>query len=86
MKEQEIKQLIQTKLRKNEVIIGKKESIKAAKEGLLDLIVYAKNTDEKTVNELKLLGIRLEEYIGDSEALSILCGKPFNILVLGIKR
>lgn len=86
MKEQELKQLIQTKLKNNEVIIGKKESIKAAKEGLVNLIVYAQNIDEKALSELKSLGVSLEQFSGDSEALSILCGKPFNILVLGIKR
>ncbi|MDP8012788.1 MAG: ribosomal L7Ae/L30e/S12e/Gadd45 family protein, partial [Nanoarchaeota archaeon] len=81
-----LRKTIQEKIKQNKVIIGKKETIKAAKEGTIEFIVYADNADEKTVKALDSLEVKKYKYEGDSEALSILCGKPFNVLVLGVEK
>ena len=82
--------LIKEKFKQNKVIIGYKTVIKSLKTSRPELIVLAANIpdDKKKMIELngKISKIQVKEYPKDSVDLGLLCGKPFSISVLAIKR
>ncbi len=84
--EEKLKEKLTEKIKKNEVVIGFKRTVKAAKEGKIDTIVYANNLTDEIANKIKALPVDKVEYEKDSEALSILCGKSFKVAVIGFKK
>ncbi len=84
--EENIKKKMQEKIKNKAVYIGLNSTVRAAKNGELEFIVYAVNSEEKIKDKLSGCGVQLYEYNGDNEALSIACGKSFNISVLGVKK
>lgn len=84
--EEKMKENLKEKIKKNEVIVGLRETIKAAKTGKIDTIVYANNITDGIMDEFKALPVEKIAYEQDNEALSILCGKSFKVAVLGFKR
>lgn len=81
---------IQSALKAGKVIIGYKDSLEFIKGNSPKLIVMAKNTPEKEQREIKhntkLSGTKLEIFEGNSKELGVICGKPFPIMLLVIKR
>ncbi len=84
--EAKIKEKLKEKIKSKAISIGINSTIRAAKKDELDFIVYSSNTSEDMLKAISDLKIKTFEYEGDSEALSIACGKSFNISVLGIKK
>jgi len=86
----ELARLIKEKIKQNKVIIGYKTVIKSLKSDRPELIVLAANTpeDKKKMIELnaKISKVQVKEYPKDGVDLGLLCGKPFSISVLAIKR
>ncbi|MEM3190978.1 MAG: ribosomal L7Ae/L30e/S12e/Gadd45 family protein [Candidatus Parvarchaeota archaeon] len=81
-----MKENLREKIKKNEIVIGLRETIKAAKAGKIDTIVYASNLTDEIINKFKALPVDKVEYEKDNEALSIFCGKSFKVAVLGFKK
>ena len=84
--DQKIKKKMQEKLKSSKAFIGLNSTVRAAGTGELDFIVYASNVSEEMLVEISKLGVEKYEYDGDSEALSIACGKSFNVTVLGLQK
>ena len=86
----ELTKLIKENVKENKVIIGYKTVIKSLKNSHPELVVVASNipTDKKKMIELnaKISKVQVKEYSKDSVNLGLLCGKPFSISVLAIKR
>ncbi len=77
---------VQEKIKSNKVFIGLNSTLRANKNGELAFAVYAKNASEDIVNKLDSFGVERYIYDGDSDALSIACGKSYGVTVLGIKK
>ncbi|EEZ92742.1 MAG: ribosomal protein L7Ae/L30e/S12e/Gadd45 [Candidatus Parvarchaeum acidiphilum ARMAN-4] len=84
--EKEIAKKIQEKIKSNKVFIGLNSTLRAYKEGDISFIVYASNASDVILEKLNSLDTEKYKYDGDSDALSIACGKSFGITVLGIKK
>ncbi|MCL5101043.1 MAG: ribosomal L7Ae/L30e/S12e/Gadd45 family protein [Candidatus Parvarchaeota archaeon] len=84
--EQKIKQKLQEKIKNKAISIGLNSTVRDAKKGELDSVVYASNLSEDMLNTISKLGVPIYSYEGDSEALSIACSKSFNISILGLKK
>jgi ribosomal protein L30E len=84
--EKEIAKKIQEKIKSNKVFIGLNSTLRAYKDGDVSFIVYASNASDEILEKLNSLDTEKYKYDGDSDALSIACGKSFGITVLGIKK
>ncbi len=84
--EEEIRKKIQEKIKNKAVFIGLNSTLRGIENGEVELVVYASNVSESIKNELSESKVKLYAYDGDNEALSIACGKSFNISVLGLKK
>jgi len=86
----ELEKLIKERLKENKIIIGFNIVIKSLKSSHPDLIVYANNIPEdkkKTIeHNAQISKVEIKEYPGDGVNLGLLCGKPFPVSVLAIKR
>jgi len=86
----ELAKLIKEKIKHDKVVIGYKTVIKSLKSDRPELVVLASNTpeDKKKMIELnaKISKVQVKEYPKDSVDLGLLCGKPFSVSVLAIKR
>jgi len=86
----ELTKLIKEKIKQDKVIIGYKTVIKSLKNSKPELVVIANNipNDKKKMIELnaKISKVQVKEHPKDSVDLGLLCGKPFLISVLAIKR
>lgn len=84
--EEKIRKKMQEKIKNKAVYIGLNSVVRATKNGEIEFVIYASNVSDSIKNKLSEAGVQLYEYDGDNEALSIACGKSFNISVLGIKK
>lgn len=86
----ELTKLIKEKIKQNKVIIGYKTVTKSLKSARPELVVLAANTpdDKRKMIELnaKISKIQVKAYPKDGVDLGLLCGKPFSVSVLAIKR
>ncbi len=86
----ELTKLIKEKIKQDKVILGYKTVIKSLKSSKPELVVIANNIpdDKKKMIELnaKTSKVEVKEYQKDSVDLGLLCGKPFSVSVLAIKR
>jgi len=70
--------------------IGKETTIKQLKLGKLEKIYMARNCESNLVKDVeyysRIAGISAEKTELSSEELGILCKKPFNISIVGVKK
>ena len=71
------------------LIIGTKTVMKGTKKGDIKNVFYASNCPEEIVKDLNHYAntskLSVEEFKGDSVKLGQTCGKPFSVLLVGIK-
>jgi ribosomal protein L30E len=84
--EKEIAKKVQEKIKSNKVFIGLNSTLRAYKNGKVSFIVYASNASDKILKKLNGLETEKYKYDGDSDVLSIACGKSFSVTVLGIEK
>ena len=84
--EKDIAKKMQEKIKSNKVFVGLNSTLRAYKNGELAFIVYASNASEEIINKLDSVDTEKYVYTGDSDALSIACGKSYGVTVLGIKK
>lgn len=86
----ELEKLIKEKFKENEVVLGYKSVVKLLKNSKPELVVIANNIpeDNKKMIELnaKVSKVQIKEYDKDNVNLGLLCGKPFSVSALAIKR
>lgn len=84
--EKNIKEAIKTK----KLVIGSNSVVRGIKTGLVKTVIHASNFPENAMKDLdyyKQAGnISVEKFEGNSKQLGELCGKPFNILLVGVKK
>ena len=84
--EKEIKDAMKLK----KVLLGSNSVIRGVKIGTVKTVVHASNFPEKVLSDLNYYksvgGITVEKFNGNSKQLGELCGKPFNILIVGLKK
>ena len=77
-------------LKTGKVIIGSKRSLKAIKQGQIQMIIKSNNCPENISNDIYKYCTQYEpkidiyEFNGSSWDLGFLCGKPYMISILGI--
>ena len=85
-----INQEIKEALKEKRVIIGSRTVMKGVKVGSLGSVIYASNCPESTKKDLEHYSqagfIPVKKFEGNSVQLGELCGKPFNVLMLGIRK
>jgi large subunit ribosomal protein L30e len=81
---------IKEALEDGSLLIGSRSVMRGIKTGKIKKIFYASNCPKESVKDLnyytKTSKISAEEFSGDSGKLAQICGKPFNILMVGIKK
>lgn len=81
---------IASALKAGSLIIGTHAVIKASKRGTVKEIVHATNIPENLLADLQhassVGGLELKSFGEDSVRLGQVCGKPFKILSIGIKK
>ncbi len=82
--------LIATGLKGDKAFLGARQAIKLMKRNALSEVVYSTNIPEQLLKDLsyyaKLSTVILTRFDGDSRSLGELCGRPFNVLVVGIAK
>jgi len=86
----DLTEIIKTKTKENKIILGYKTVMKLIKNSNPELIIVANNfpDDKRKIIEhnTKIAKVELKEYPNDSVNLGLVCGKPFTVGVLAIKR
>jgi large subunit ribosomal protein L30e len=86
----DLEKTIKENLKEDKVIIGFKSVIKILKKGNPQMIVLANNIPEENkkiiIHNAQISNVEIKEYQNDSVNLGLVCGKPFPISVLAIKR
>lgn len=86
----DIKKIIDEAILNNKAIIGFRESYKALKRNELKTIIVAKNMEEEKMEDIKynakIYNVELIIFQGSSRELGILCGKPYVISAIGVKK
>ena len=81
---------IKSALKQKKTLLGSRMVMKAAKAGGLSSLVYARNVPKDTMSDIRhysnLTGMSAQEFPGNSMELGELCGKPFGVLLLGIRK
>lgn len=81
---------IQSAIKTNKIIIGYRRSMKFVKTSSPELIVIANNLPEKIKDGIehnaKVGGVKVEIFNSNSKELGVVCGKPFPVSTLVIKR
>ena len=84
------KKVIKEALKEKKVLLGKNSTVKALKKGGLKSVFLANNCPKDILKEMeyysKISKTELEEFGDSSPKLGQLCGKPFSITVIGIKK
>lgn len=81
---------IKSALKDGGIVLGSRSVLKGMKNRRLDSVVYASNCPESVMKDLdhysRVSGTRIEGFNGNSVQLGEFCGKPFNILIVGMKK
>ena len=84
--EKEIKEAMKEK----KLIIGSRNVIKNVKRDYVKYVILATNFNKDVTDNLnhysKNFALEIKKFEGNSRQLGELCGKPFNVMLLGIKK
>jgi large subunit ribosomal protein L30e len=85
-----INQEIKDAVKDRKLVIGSRSVMKSVKRGVLDNVVFAENCPEITRKDLEYYEkggfVKIKPFKGTSLQLGEICGKPFNVLLIGIKK
>ena len=77
-------------LKSGRLVIGSRSVFRGVKNNTIESVIISVNCPKGRVNDLsyynKEFGIDLKEFKGSSRKLGEMCGKPFNIIMVGVKR
>ena len=77
-------------LKENRLLVGSKSVMKGIRNGRVSAVFFAENIPQSIRNDLeyyaKVSGVEVNAFKGNSAQLGELCGKPFKILLVGIKK
>ena len=85
-----INQEIREAIKENKILIGTRTVIKSVKAGSVTNVIYASNCPENTRKDLEYYSksdfLTIKQFEGNSFQLGELCGKPFNVLMVAIRK
>lgn len=85
-----VNQEIKEALKEKKIVIGGRTVMKGVKRGHITSLIYASNCPESMMKDLQYYSqnsfVAIKEFGGNSLQLGEACGKPFNVLVVGIKK
>ncbi len=77
-------------MKEKKLVIGSRNVIKGIKSDNVKYVILPTNCKEDVMNELnyynKNFKVEIKKFKGNSRQLGELCGKPFNVMLLGIKK
>ncbi len=80
---------IRNAVKENRIVIGSNKVIRGVKNSAFSQVVFASNCPEDTKKDMdrysQLSGLEVRPFDGNSSQLGQLCGKPFSVLLIGIK-
>jgi large subunit ribosomal protein L30e len=81
---------IKDALKSRKLLMGSKTVLRGVKGKLLNTVIYASNCPDDVIKDLnhysKISGVKLEEFNGNSVQLGEICGRPFAMLMVGVKK
>lgn len=81
---------IKSALKKGTVVMGSRTVLRGMKNRMLDSVIYASNCPDSLMKDLdhysRISGVRVEGFGGNSVQLGEFCGKPFSVLIIGMKK
>jgi len=81
---------IKNAMKEKRLVIGSKTVIKGIKNKDVTYVICSTNCREDVLNDLnyynKNFGVEIKKFKGNSRQLGEICGKPFNVMLLGIKK
>lgn len=81
---------IKDAMKERKLIIGTRSIVKNIKNANIRYVICTDNCRADVLDELnyynKKFGVEIKNFAGNSRQLGEICGKPFNIMLLGIKK
>jgi len=81
---------IKNALKEGKAVLGWSAVERSAKRGDVGTIIYSSNCPGSTIKSIqyysRVAGTESLEFSGNSTRLGQICGKPFNVTVIGIKK
>ena len=81
---------IKKAMKAGSIIIGSNNVIRGLKTGEIKSVIYPSNCKEEMLKDLSYysehFGIETQKFEGNSRQLGEICAKPFNIMLIGIKK
>ncbi len=85
-----VNQEIKEAMKEKRIVIGGRTVMKGVKRGHIASLIYAANCPESMMKDLVYYSqnsfVSIKEFGGSSLQLGEVCGKPFNVLVVGIRK
>lgn len=85
-----VNQEIKEAMKEKKIIIGSRTVMKGVKRGHINSVIYASNCPENMMKDIEYYSksnfVAIKEFSGNSLQLGEVCGKPFNVLLVGIKK
>lgn len=86
----ELRKLLREARKEGNLVLGYRKTLKSIKLHKPKLVVFASNLPPARLEELKhlckLSKLQLQEFRGSSKELGVVCGKPFPVSALVIKK
>ncbi len=81
---------IKDAMKEKKLLIGSNTVFKNIKKDAIRYVIYSSNCSDEVMGNLdyysKNFGVEMKKFSGNSRQLGEICGKPFNIMLLGIKK
>ncbi|UCC91765.1 MAG: 50S ribosomal protein L30e [Candidatus Aenigmatarchaeota archaeon] len=81
---------IKEAMEEEKLIIGTKSVMKNIKRKDVKYVICSSNCTEEVIKDLnyysKNFAVEIKKFKGNSRQLGEICGKPFNVMLLGIKK
>ena len=85
-----VKNEIKQALKDNKLVIGSRKVLSGVKNGKITSVVVASNCPDSVRLDMNhyssISGVPVKSFDADSLQLGEFCGKPFNILLVGIRK
>jgi large subunit ribosomal protein L30e len=86
----ELRDMIHSSIKAGSAVFGFNQSLDLIKKGLTKSVIVSNNAPDERLSALKesakASSVELQMFDGDSKELGVMCGKPFPILVLVIRK
>ena len=81
---------IKDAMKEKKLVMGSNRIFGGIKQEAIKYVICSSNCSEDALNDLNYysrnFGIEIKKFAGNSRQLGEICGKPFNIMLLGVKK